>query len=413
MRYFFLAVCLLSLNTYAQGYTNWHGHLKYEWHLNGYNDDSVFYPYLGRDAFDQAGNFRLNFDWSNNAWSFDTDYQFYAEHGELNEARHELSAVGGMTNGQSSDDRRLMDLTREIKNSGRTRLVHRLDRFHVNYTSDTTVIRVGRQAVSWGNGLLYNPMDFLNPFDPTAVDKEYKTGDDMIYGQYLLPNGNDIQLLAVARRDVTTGDLETEEHSVGVKYHGFIGEREIDILLAEHYQDSVVGLGLSSSLAGAVWRSDVVYTRTDDDNYWSGVTNLSYSWMSFGKNTSGQIEYFYNGFGQPDGDYSDLQYNEELLLRIQRGELFNYSKQYLASSITLELTPLITFTPGVFHNLDDSSSLIQFIGNVNLSQNWQSFLAVNIPIGKKGTEYRGMRSGMDGRYISNQYSFIAQVAWYF
>lgn len=306
-----------------------------------------------------------------------------------------------------------MDLTWEIKDSGRTRLVHRFDRLHVNYTSDSTVIRIGRQAVSWGNGLLYNPMDFLNPFDPTAVDKEYKSGDDMIYGQYLLSNGDDIQLLAVARRDVQTGDIETEEHSVGMKYHAFIGEREIDVLLAEHYQDRVVGLGLTSSLAGAIWRSDLVYTQTDEDNYWSGVTNLSYSWMSFGKNTSGQIEYFYNGFGQADGDYSDLQSNEELLLRFRRGELFNYAKQYIAASSTIELTPLITFTPGVFHNLDDSSSLIQLIGNFNLSQNWQSFLAINVPVGKKCTEYGGLNSGVGNRYISNQYSLIAQLAWYF
>jgi len=37
--------------------------------------------------------------------------------------------------------------------------------------------------LSWGNGLVFSPMDIVNPFDPTAVDTEYKAGDDMLYGQ--------------------------------------------------------------------------------------------------------------------------------------------------------------------------------------------------------------------------------------
>ena len=44
-------------------------------------------------------------------------------------------------------------------------------------------------------------MDVFNPFDPAAVDKEYKTGDDMLYGQYLLNNGNDMQGVAMVRRN--------------------------------------------------------------------------------------------------------------------------------------------------------------------------------------------------------------------
>ena len=32
---------------------------------------------------------------------------------------------------------------------------------------------------------MFNAMDIFNPFDPAAVDTEYKVGDDMFYGQYL------------------------------------------------------------------------------------------------------------------------------------------------------------------------------------------------------------------------------------
>ena len=37
---------------------------------------------------------------------------------------------------------------------------HRLDRLYLAHASDTTVVKIGRQAISWGNGLIYNPVDF-------------------------------------------------------------------------------------------------------------------------------------------------------------------------------------------------------------------------------------------------------------
>jgi hypothetical protein len=110
--------------------------------------------------------------------------------------------------------------------------VLRLDRINIAYTGERTVFRLGRQAISWGNGLLFTPMDIFNPFDPAAVDKEYKTDDDMFYAQYLQNNGNDVQAVAMVRRNLMNGDVEMDESSLAVKYHGFWGTNEYDLLLA-------------------------------------------------------------------------------------------------------------------------------------------------------------------------------------
>ena len=80
-------------------------------------------------------------------------------------------------------------------------------------------MKFGRQAITWGNGLIYNVMDIFNPFDPAAVDKEFKTGDDMLYGQYLLSGGNDVQGVMVFRRDPITEDVEADQSSLAFKYH--------------------------------------------------------------------------------------------------------------------------------------------------------------------------------------------------
>ena len=105
------------------------------------------------------------------------------------------------------------------------------------------------------------------------------------------------------RRNLESGDVEADEATVALKYHGFRGELEYDVLVAEHYGDTVLGLGGGRSIGGAIWRGDIVASHTDNDTTLQLVTNLSYSWIWRGKNMSGAIEYFYNGFGQSSDSY--------------------------------------------------------------------------------------------------------------
>ena len=73
-----------------------------------------------------------------------------------------------------------------------------------------------------------------------------------------------------------------------------------------------------------MWHGELVVNRTGDATVASLVTNRTYSWTWGGKNVSGVVEYFHNGFGQAGGCYSTrcLEDNPGLLHRIARGELF-------------------------------------------------------------------------------------------
>ena len=119
-----------------------------------------------------------------------------------------------------NDDLRWWNLTDTLSDNDTRGAVQRLDRLNVGYTGDKAVLRFGRQAVSWGNGLIYNPVDFFNPFNPTAVDTEYKLGEDMLYGQYLLDDGSDWQAVVVQRRD-EYGSANSEQRTTALKFHGF------------------------------------------------------------------------------------------------------------------------------------------------------------------------------------------------
>jgi len=269
--------------------------------------------------------------------------------------------------------------------------------------------------LSWGNGLFFSPMDIVNPFDPTTIDTEYKAGDDMLYGQYLRDNGDDIQVSYVARRDIVSGDAEFDESTVAVKYHGIAGNAEYDLLVARNYGETTLAIGGNRSIGGAVWRGDLVVTDAASGSKVQFVTNLSYSWVWGGKNVSGMVEYYFDEYGQQDGHYdsSSLAQNPQLLQRLARGQSFNIGRHYVAGGLTIEMTPLWILAPNIFANADDSSALLQIVTRNNLSEDMEFIGALNIPLGPDGSEYGGIALDIPGVFLSTDLALFAQMAWYF
>jgi len=390
------------------------GHAKYRFLLNTFPDDSLFLDYVDSPMIDHNGDLRLKFDWRKDKTSLVADYQLIAQHGDSFTLANNLPGSVIVTDPVPDDDHRLFDLTHVISEDNNSALSHRLDRLYVEYAGANAVGRFGRQAISWGNGLVYTPMDFINPFDPSAIDTEYKTGDDMLYGQYQQQSGNDLQAVWVFRRDIN-GDVTSDVDTIAAKYHGFAGSREYDLLLAQHYDDRIFGIGGITDVGGAIWRGDITLTDTQTDNVFSLVTSLSYSWIGWDHNFSGVLEYFYNGFGQENGDYSPvaLASNPDLVERIIRGELFTLGRHYVVASAMVEMTPLWLLTPNVFINAGDGSFLAQLVSSYDLKQDWQLLAAISLPVGSAGTEYGGIDSGVAGRPLSTELNLFAQLAWYF
>ena len=396
--------------------TEFGGHTKFSLTSQAYPDQSLFRDLVGSSTLDATGDLRLNLKRNVGRWSFDAAYQLLALNGDSVELGRALpDGTDIFFPGLPDDSRRLFDLTDVMRDSGKTIVLHRLDRLTLGYTSEKAVVRFGRQALSWGNGLFYAPMDLVNPFDPAAVDTEYKGGDDMLYVQYLRDSGDDVQGAYVARRDLVSGDVEADESTAAVKYHGFLGEAEFDLLLAQNYGDTVVGLGMSKSVGGAILRGDVVVTDSDLDTYVRLVTNLTYSWNWFDRNMSGAVEYFFNGFGQRSGRYdsASLANNPDLVNRITRGELFSIGRHYVAASVMIEMTPLWGLTPTVLVNVSDPSGLFQLVTNYSVSDDMAFLASINVPLGPKGSEFGGIESGLPDRYLSGGAGLFAQIAWYF
>ncbi len=385
----------------ADGNTEIGGHTKLRMVGQAYATDSLFHDLFGNSSIDTQADLRLNLEHRDGGWTFNSSYQ--------------LAALNGETFSLSDDSRRVLDLTSVVDQGSQSALLHRLDRLWLGYSSEKTVVRFGRQALSWGNGLFYAPMDLVNPFDPATIDTEYKAGDDMLYMQYLRDSGADVQGAYVIRRDFLSGDVDVDAATIATKYHGFRGEGEFDILLARHYGDDVLGIGASHAIGGSQWSGDLVVTDTDLETIVQLSTNLSYSWNWADKNMSGAIEYHFNGFGQGSGHYDPLSLagNPDLLRRLSRGESFAVGRHYLAGSVMIEMTPLWSLSPTFLMNVSDPSGLLQLVTSYSLSDNMTLLGSLNIPVGNNGSEFGGVDSGIAGRYLSTETGLFAQLAWYF
>lgn len=395
------------------------GHLKLQVSQSYYEGDDLAALYGERDPTDFGLDFRLKAERRQGPWESIVHYEILGVGGDSLPARRAFAGAYPVLNGTASanglpnDKRRLLDLTDTLTDGNRTAAVQRLDRLSLGYLGENEVIRVGRQAVSWGDGLVFNPMDIFNPFSPIAVDKDYKTGDDMVYGQWLLASGADVQAIVLPRREPVTGHIEGDQSSYAVKYRGRVAGSDLGLLGAHHYGEDLVGAGWVRSIGGAVWRADVVITELASGGHaTSAVANADYSWTAFGKNCYGYVEYFRNGVGESSST-NYLSLNPELAARIFRGELYTLGRDYLAGGLQVEVTPLINVYAGAIRNLNDASGYFQPRVVYDWQENLQLMAGVNLPFGARGSEFGGIPISAGGPYIVPATEIYLRAGYYF
>ena len=390
------------------------GHLKYQYRYVDYAAGHMA-ANLGADpARDQALDLRLKADGRQGPWDFSIHYEALAVAGDTVASERRAAALGGgriEPTGLPDDRRRLLNLTRGLSDGDRHVAVQRLDRLALGVGTGSTTWRFGRQVVTWGNGLVFQPMDFVNPFAPLALDKDYKTGDDMLLVQSALAARGEVQAIGVPRRDAVSHALAAREGTAATKLRLRALGADVDVVLARHYEDQILGLGVARSAGEAIWRMDLVRTALAAGGVRSAaVTNMDYSWSTFGLNTYGFVEYFHSGYGETDTpDY--VAPNAALAVRLARGELYTLGRDYLALGGQLEPAPLWSLLATRIQNLNDGSRIVQLQLLHDWRQNVQWALGAAHPQGRAGSEYGGVAT--PAGHAGPGPAVFGRLGWYF
>lgn len=423
---FFLLQFVAVLLGYAQESISlpemeWDGHLKIYSRILFPKSDSV-YQYVGLSPnYDGYGELRLN----NKTFFSDTlfmevNYEALAGGGGTREDGEKLKAhcpaifPDGLS-GPIRDEHRFFNLTAPLHEGERSVLYHRLDRAFFSFSPDWGEIRIGRQAVTWGHGFTFNPMDLFNPFAPTDLERDYKTGDDLVLVHFPVKRA-DVDLIYAAHRDPDTDKAGIDQSSLGVKLHTNIGRLDTDVMVARHYKDIVTGIGTAGNLADAAFRLDLIGTVLDQKSrgrgyYISGVANLDYSWVWLDRNWYGYIELYYNGLS--DNDYADQLLDPAVSDRLDRGELFALGRWYASANVNLEIHPLVNAYITPIINLHDGSGILLPRVVYDFSDNIRISLTLLLNWGAAGTEYGGFVIPDTGFTTAPADTVSAWITWFF
>lgn len=351
-------------------------------------DEDIVRPELGAHFSDESIDVRSMFEASDSGWELALHHQLIYRHGDLlGLGASEGDSINSLPRG---DHARAFDLSWSLDSGALHAFWHRIDRLSVGWSNRLWRVRVGRQALSWGNGLIFQPVDVLNPFSPVAVDTEFKPGDDMILIEHRFTSGQELQAIGVARRGVG-GGVQASTGSYGLKWHTPIGESDLEVFAMRHYEDSTLGMGFAQPVGDLLLRGDLIVTRTQAGAHRvSAVVNSDATFIWGETQVNLWVEYFLNGFGEDEPRLDNLR--QGLAERLARGELSNVGKHYLA--LSLRLTPSLRLNYGglMLANLVDGSLLTQV--GLNFLPSDYSSIDIGLTYGfgnDLGDEYRGLR----------------------
>ena len=282
----------------------------------------------------------------------------------------------------------LFDLTRTWSVNGSTLATNTIDRLNVTYSAPHFVLKLGRQAITWGTGLAFHPGDIVAPFAPNATDTAYKPGADMVYSQILFDSGADIQAVWVPRGTTLGGAIDFSSSTFALRGQTALGSLEAALMLARDRGDPAVGLSLSGALGGASWNAEV----TTYDISGSLVPSWTLNIMNFatlaGRNISYYGEFYHNGFGAEASTPLD-SLPASLTKRMAAGQVFLPGRDFLALGGTMAIDPDLSLGASAIVNVNDRSALAGLSINYTLGDNTNLVFNYFQPFGAEGTEFDG------------------------
>ncbi|MCB1168790.1 MAG: hypothetical protein KDK25_00565 [Leptospiraceae bacterium] len=132
-----------------------------------------------------------------------------------------------------------------------------IHRMSVAYKTPSYHITAGRQAISWGEGRLLNPMDLITPVGPLIQDLEDVPGADALNGSYFLNSYDSLQLVLVpytrsSNRDL--GKLRSEDLTAIARFKGTFGNVDIVFLGGQQHRSYVWGTEFNLTIWDAGFR---------------------------------------------------------------------------------------------------------------------------------------------------------------
>ena len=299
-----------------------------------------------------------------------------------------------------NDQLRFIDMTYDTDNGDQSRAddpsvtssLH-VDRSNMAVGGAGAGLKIGRQTISWGDGIVFSVLDLVAPFTPTAIDREYKAGDDGVSGRFSISQTSDVEIYQILRRDINDHEVSFGSSVLAGKFRQRLSDGEhaysADLVVAEKYNDPLAGAGLTGDLGGFVGRVDTAVTWIDSDSaYTSLIANIDRGFIIDEMNWYGFLEYYRNGFGKDDLE-EQLSF-QPLTDGLRRGDIFVTENDYIAPGLRVELSARHQIQATTLLNLRDGSGIFQPQYLFLYAEQLEFTLLGTVPFGGPGTEFGGI-----------------------
>lgn len=277
------------------------------------------------------------------------------------EAHHQATAIVGGASGEDADVGlspslqsatnaypQALDLAWQAVSSPQLTTAGRIDRLNLKLVIPHLSVTAGRQAITFGNGYLFTPMDLVAPFNPTFIDTEYKPGIDALRAEGFV--GTSGQVSGVI---AYLGSWDREGMAVALQGSATLGVWDVGVFMASIRGDGVYGVSTAGSIGPVSIRGEGTITLPPEEQaYYRGLVGAD---LFFGSGLSLIGEVYYQSLGGAEAeDYLQVATSP----RFARGELFTMGRYYAALSASYTLTPLVGISAFGIVNLQDPSALV-------------------------------------------------------
>lgn len=154
----------------------------------------------------------------------------------------------------------------EEKESNNTTLIgYEVDRAVYQQRFKKTTLSLGRQAIDWGSGRLWQPLNVFGSFAPTDLDTDYKPGIDAARLDWFPSNFS--SLTAVYAASPNDNAAVDDSTNAALYYKSQLGDAsEFALLAGGVIGNSVLGASFESAWSGMGWRVEALLTTFKTTN---------------------------------------------------------------------------------------------------------------------------------------------------
>lgn len=180
----------------------------------------------------------------------------------------------------------------DCQNGSCTQIGGEIDRFYYRYHQNQTSWTIGRQALDWGSGRFWQPMNLFGAFAPTELDTDFKSGVDALSAEWYPSLFSSLTWVWVAQSPEAPG----QGKNTSIHYRTQMGESsEVALIAGYVLGDPVFAVSFESDWQGMGWRLEAQQKDkgTEGNRFWwiAGIDT------QFDDGTLLTLEWHDNAFG--------------------------------------------------------------------------------------------------------------------